>query len=94
MVFFYLLTYFEHLRHTDCGKMCLQLQNDTVSTKEKRTKNMENYVIRQIDELGRVVIPVEIRRECGLSSGDAVCIRFIDGGILVSKWERDDNEEN
>ena len=38
MVFFYLLTYFEHLRHTDCGKMCLQLQNDTVSTKEKRTK--------------------------------------------------------
>lgn len=55
---------------------------------------MENYVIRQIDELGRVVIPVEIRRECGLSSGDAVCIRFIDGGILVSKWERDDNEEN
>ena len=54
---------------------------------------MENYVIRQIDELGRVVIPVEIRRECGVNSGDSVCIRFIEDGILISKREWDDNEE-
>ena len=65
----------------------------TLGTKEKRTKNMESYVIRQIDELGRVVIPTEIRRECGLNSGDAVCIRFIEDGILISKREWDDNEE-
>lgn len=44
-------------------------------------------VIRNIDELGRIVVPKEIRKHLGIESTDPVEI-FVDGDrILLRKYE-------
>jgi len=44
-------------------------------------------VVRQLDELGRVVLPVELRRIRGLHKGDGVEI-FVQGDwIVMRKYE-------
>jgi|tagenome__1003787_1003787.scaffolds.fasta_scaffold20724099_3 transcriptional pleiotropic regulator of transition state genes len=42
---------------------------------------------RQIDQLGRVVVPAELRKMLGLRTGDLLDFRLIDGYIAVSKVE-------
>ena len=44
-------------------------------------------VVRQIDELGRVVIPRDMRRELGLSCGDKICFESEDNKIILSRLE-------
>ena len=44
-------------------------------------------IVRKVDELGRVVIPIETRRTLGLNEKDQVEI-FIDGeNIILKKYE-------
>ena len=44
-------------------------------------------IVRKLDELGRVVIPIETRRTLGLNEKDSVEI-FIDGeNIILKKYE-------
>ncbi len=44
-------------------------------------------MIRHIDELGRIVIPKEIRRQMDIQNNDPVEI-FVEGGrILLAKYE-------
>ena len=44
-------------------------------------------VIRRVDELGRVVIPIEIRTQFGISEKDPMEI-FVDGSsIILKKYE-------
>jgi len=42
---------------------------------------------RRIDQLGRIVVPAELRRMIGLRTGDLVDFRFVDGHIAVLKVE-------
>ena len=44
---------------------------------------MENKICRQIDELGRLVIPVELRKQYDIKTGDMVCITAQNNGILI-----------
>lgn len=41
-------------------------------------------VIRRVDELGRVVIPIEIRNQFGISEKDPIEI-YVDGSLIVLK---------
>lgn len=44
-------------------------------------------VVKKVDELGRVVVPIEIRRTLGIGERDAVEI-YVDGGnIVLKKYE-------
>ena len=44
-------------------------------------------IIRRVDELGRVVIPIEIRNKFGISEKDPIEI-FVDGSnIVLKKYE-------
>lgn len=45
-------------------------------------------VVRQIDELGRVVIPRDMRRELGLSCGDKIAFQTEDNKIILSRLEK------
>ena len=45
-------------------------------------------MIRKIDELGRVVIPKEIRQSQNMNEGDFVDFSILDNGILLSKFEQ------
>jgi transcriptional pleiotropic regulator of transition state genes len=44
-------------------------------------------IARKVDDLGRVVLPVEMRRALGLSAGDEVDISLDDAAIVMRKVE-------
>lgn len=46
-------------------------------------------IVRKVDELGRVVLPIELRRGLGIAEKDALEI-FIDGNqIILQKYQPD-----
>lgn len=47
----------------------------------------ETGMIRKIDNLGRIVIPKEIRNSMGLSEGSALSISLLDGQIVLSRYD-------
>lgn len=50
---------------------------------------MENdYGIRTVDELGRVVIPTELRKKLSLEAGDTVKVTEQDGAVIFRLAEK------
>lgn len=43
-------------------------------------------IVRRVDDLGRVVIPKEIRRALGIREGEALEISTTDDGVLFRKY--------
>ena len=43
-------------------------------------------IIRRVDDLGRVVIPKKIRRNCNIREGDPLEIFLEDGGVVFKKY--------
>jgi len=44
-------------------------------------------IVRKVDELGRVVIPIELRRTMGIEEKDALEIYVDDEKIILKKYE-------
>lgn len=44
-------------------------------------------IIRRVDDLGRVVIPKEIRRNLGIYEGEPLEIYIVDDGVAFRKFE-------
>lgn len=44
-------------------------------------------VVRRVDELGRIVIPIELRRTLSLNEGDALEIYVEGENIILKKYE-------
>lgn len=55
---------------------------------------MSVQFIRQIDDLGRIVIPKDLRNQYGIKPGDRICIEATDNGIIIKtkggSYERDE----
>ena len=47
---------------------------------------MSMGIVRKIDELGRVVLPKEMRDELRIKNGDKVRITRVSGGVKVSPY--------
>ena len=47
-----------------------------------------NGIVRRIDDLGRIVIPKEIRRNMGLNDGDASEITYTNGTVSIRKYKK------
>ena len=47
-----------------------------------------NGIVRRIDDLGRIVIPKEIRRNMGLNDGDALEITYNNGTISIRPYKK------
>ena len=47
---------------------------------------MTTGIVRRLDDLGRIVIPKEIRRQCGLGEGDPLEIEIEDGRIVLTPY--------
>ena len=61
-----------------------------LTVKKKRGQNlMKIKIIRKIDELGRIVIPNDVRRTLKLECGDDVEITVVDNTILLKKSEKE-----
>ena len=50
-------------------------------------------IIRRIDDLGRVVIPKEIRRNCNIREGDPLEIFLQDGTVVLRKYNPNYRDE-
>ena len=50
---------------------------------------MTTGIVRRIDELGRVVIPKEIRRIMNIKEGDALEIKNLSNHIVIKKYNPD-----
>jgi len=44
-------------------------------------------IVRKVDELGRVVIPIELRRTLGIAEKDALEIYVDESTIILKKYE-------
>ena len=47
----------------------------------------EKGIVRRVDELGRVVLPIELRRSLGLNEHDRVEIRAEEDKLILTKFE-------
>ena len=50
-------------------------------------KNTARRIDRRIDDLGRIVIPKDIRKELGIAIGESLDINIEDGKIIIQKIE-------
>ncbi|MGB6406361.1 MAG: AbrB/MazE/SpoVT family DNA-binding domain-containing protein [Planococcus donghaensis] len=44
-------------------------------------------IVRKVDQLGRIVTPIELRRSMGISEGDAMEIFVEDDRIILRKYK-------
>ena len=52
-------------------------------------------ICKEIDKLGRLVIPVDLRKTYGFKIGDKVYLQLRDDGILIrAKVSNNDEKEN
>ena len=63
--------------------MYLQYRKHTVSKEKGAQNSMKKEIGRQIDELGRLVIPKDFRKLYGLKGGTTVYFTIKDDGILI-----------
>lgn len=58
---------------------------------------MRIKICRQIDELGRLVIPADLRKQYGFRAGDKVLFAASENGILIQSedmiYNNDENTE-
>lgn len=47
-------------------------------------------IIRNIDSLGRIVLPVEYRKELGIENGSSLNMELIDNKIVITNPDRVD----
>lgn len=47
-------------------------------------------IVRKLDELGRITLPIELRRTLGVDDRDPLEIYVDDGKIILSKYEPSD----
>lgn len=50
---------------------------------------MATGIVRRIDELGRIVIPKEIRRTMNIKEGDALEIKSLSNHVVIKKYTPD-----
>lgn len=55
---------------------------------------MAIQICRKIDELGRIVLPIDLRKQYGLKPGDEIWCTAYDNGILIHNESMVYNEEN
>ncbi len=46
-----------------------------------------NGIVRKVDELGRIVLPMEIRRIMGIAERDSLVISLAENEIIIRKHE-------
>ncbi len=53
----------------------------------------KSYITRRIDDLGRIVIPKEIRRNLKIKDNDQIEINVIDNKIVLNKYNNNEKDE-
>lgn len=59
----------------------------TVNRGKERANMKSTGIVRKVDELGRIVIPKELRRKFGIDSKDGLEIYVEEDKIILKKYE-------
>src|SRR5689334_14913035 len=66
----------------------LKIDSKLINYLFRRKKIMKSTgIVRKVDELGRVVIPIELRRTLGIAEKDALEIYVDDEKIILKKYK-------
>ena len=61
------------------------MRNDEVMARTKNSQGTRSGIVRHVDQLGRIVIPSEIRKRFGLTTRDPVEISLSGDEIVLSR---------
>lgn len=50
-------------------------------------KKLDTGMVRCLDDIGRLVIPIELRRELGISKGDPVHMYVKNNKVIIEKYK-------
>lgn len=59
--------------------------NSTANGIDQKSRGHQTGIARKVDDLGRIVLPVELRRAFDIREGDLLEVSTEDGRILLSK---------
>ncbi len=54
---------------------------------------MNFYVVRKLDKLGRLVLPLDYRKALGLENGSDIVLAFEEGGIIIKPYNDNSRKE-
>lgn len=63
--------------------MYSQYGKSTESIKKRGQNSISIKICRKIDKLGRIVIPIDLRKQYGFKPGDEIWFTAYDNGILI-----------
>jgi transcriptional pleiotropic regulator of transition state genes len=72
-----------HRDHGEVGTIASPEPNDTTPSEDP----LDTFIVRKIDDLGRIVVPAETRRLFNIHEGDELAISVEDGGIVLRKLD-------
>ena len=73
-------------KHTIFSKLTLN-RLDKKSQQQGVTDMKSTGIVRKVDELGRVVLPIELRRNMGIEIKDSLEIFVEENTIILKKYE-------
>ena len=66
----------------------MQKHQNRCKKRQKEEKTMKSTgIVRQVDELGRIVLPIELRRTLDINERDALEIYVDTNQIILKKYE-------
>ena len=70
------------------GISIIQTEHFWLMVMEKETKTMKSTgIVRKVDELGRIVLPIELRRTLEIAERDSLEIYVEGSTIILKKYE-------
>lgn len=93
LLFFYTISIFRQVFHFLHDIIGSQHNKNANSCDRKEQKEMAITIIRQIDALGRIVIPKDLRNQYDIKNGDKIYFNACDDGILICSERCECNEE-
>ena len=82
-----LRTRFDKFFNNRCDIICSQRKTYSVSEQKRSDKMTPIGIIRKVDNLGRIVIPKEIRKFYHINANDEIEIVTTPDGIILRKPE-------
>lgn len=82
-----LRTRFDNFFNIQCDIICSQRKSYSVSEQKRSDKMTPIGIIRKVDDLGRIVIPKEIRNFYHIGANDEIEIVTTTNGIVLRKPE-------
>lgn len=74
----------EKVNFIEKDKIYVYIKNNMIVLEKYQDKNQINGIVRRMDELGKVVLPIEIRKQLKIEENDELEIGIEDNTIILN----------